>query len=138
MTTSIPLRRIRDDDRFFIDMGDSPDNPCTACGACCARYRVSFYCGELSDGSGGVVPVELTSKVNAFIACMKGTEAGNGRCIALQGELGQPGLETSSGGMNQVYCPRSCQADGKTIAPPTPYRPCNCFVRLSSVRRNFQ
>ena len=92
MTTSIPLRRIQDGDRVFIDMGDSPDNPCTACGACCARYHVSFYCGELADGSGGIVPVELTSKLNALIACMKGTETGNGRCIALRGELGQRGI----------------------------------------------
>ncbi len=92
MTKAIPIRRIADDDRVFIDMPDSPDNPCTNCGACCAYYRVSFYCGELTGGSGGIVPAELTSPVTPFIACMKGTETGHGRCIALVGELGQPGI----------------------------------------------
>ena len=92
MTKVIPIRRVVDENRVFIDMPDSPDNPCTSCGACCAHYRVSFYCGELSEGSGGLVPVELTSKVNEVIACMKGTEKGNGRCAALVGELGKSGI----------------------------------------------
>lgn len=95
MTKEIPIRRTHDNGRVFIDMPDSADNPCTACGACCAHYRVSFYCGELSDGSGGIVPVELTSKVNDFIACMQGTETGHGRCIALLGQLGQAGIGCS-------------------------------------------
>lgn len=89
---SAPIHRTTDDQRIFVDMPDAADNPCMACGACCARFRVSFYCGELADGSGGFVPTELASKVNDVIACMKGTEAGNGRCIALVGEVGQPGL----------------------------------------------
>ncbi|WP_338052587.1 YkgJ family cysteine cluster protein [Rhodocyclus purpureus] len=76
------------------------------------------HCGELSDGSGGVVPVELTSKVNAFIACMKGTEAGNGRCIALQGELGQPGIGCA------IYAnrPSTCRefANGLEDGSPSP------------------
>lgn len=92
MTKDFPIRRTEDNGRIFIDTPDGPDNPCTACGACCAHYRVSFYCGELSDGSGGIVPVELTSKVNDLIACMRGTETGHGRCIALQGTLGEPGI----------------------------------------------
>ncbi|MEY2632271.1 MAG: hypothetical protein RIR00_925 [Pseudomonadota bacterium] len=69
-----------------------PDNPCLDCGGCCAYYRVSFYCGELAGGLMGEVPVELTSKVNDFLVCMKGTEQGRSRCIALVGELGQPGI----------------------------------------------
>ena len=73
-------------------MADHPDNPCVSCGACCAYYRVSFYCGELTGGSGGYVPAELSSKVNDVIACMQGTETGQGRCVALIGELGQPGI----------------------------------------------
>ena len=76
-------------------MSDHIDNPCVSCGACCAYYRVSFYCGELSDGSGGWVPTELASKVNDVMACMKGTERGGGRCLALQGQLGQPGIRCS-------------------------------------------
>ena len=95
MTQAIPVRLITDDNRVFIDMPDSPDNPCIACGACCAYFRVSFYCGELSDGSGGLVPSELVSKINDVMVCMKGTEAGHGRCIALSGELGQAGISCS-------------------------------------------
>lgn len=92
MAKSIPIRRSLDDNRTFIDMPDGPDNPCTSCGACCAHYRVSFYCGELSEGSGGVVPAELVSQINALMVCMKGTESGHARCIALSGTLGQPGI----------------------------------------------
>jgi uncharacterized protein len=92
MSQSTPIRRLEDDGRVFIDMPDSPDNPCISCGACCAHFRISFYCGELTGGLGGFVPVELTSKVNETFACMKGTEAGGGRCIALVGEIGQPGI----------------------------------------------
>lgn len=95
MSQTIALRRVCDEGRTFIDMPNDADNPCTACGACCAHYRVSFYCGELSGGSGGLVPAELTSRVTAFIACMRGTETGNGRCVALQGELGKPGITCS-------------------------------------------
>lgn len=73
-------------------MPESSENPCIACGACCAYYRVSFYCGELTGGSGGWVPVELTSMITPLMACMQGTESGNGRCVALSGELGKPGI----------------------------------------------
>lgn len=86
MTKEHPTTRIRP----AID--DPQESPCIACGACCAHYRVSFYCGELSGGSGGLVPLEMASKVNDVIACMKGTEAGYGRCVALIGTLGQPGI----------------------------------------------
>ncbi|WP_215779964.1 YkgJ family cysteine cluster protein [Paludibacterium sp. B53371] len=71
------------------------DNPCTTCGACCAHFRVSFYCGELTGGSGGIVPAELASQLNPVMACMKGTETGNGRCIALRGTLGSPDIRCS-------------------------------------------
>jgi len=67
-------------------------NPCLSCGACCAHFRVSFYFGELSGEMGGCVPVELTSKINDFRAAMKGTESGNGRCVALCGDIGKPGV----------------------------------------------
>lgn len=90
MTKSIPIRRAAG--RRFIDMPGTPDNPCTSCGACCAHYRVSFYCGEVAGGSGGFVPAELVQPVTAVMACMQGTEKGQGRCVALVGELGQPGV----------------------------------------------
>ena len=38
------------------------------------------------------MPVELTSQVNPVMACMKGTERGHGRCVALEGELGKGGI----------------------------------------------
>lgn len=95
MTKFIPVRRFQEDQRVFIDMPEHADNPCTACGACCTTFRVSFYCGELTGGSGGFVPAELSSKVNDFVVCMKGTETGGGACIALQGTPGQAGIRCS-------------------------------------------
>ena len=74
------------------DANHDEANPCLSCGACCAHFRVSFYFGELQGQPDGWVPLELTSKVNDFRAAMKGTEAGNGRCIALRGEVGQAGV----------------------------------------------
>jgi uncharacterized protein len=92
MDNDIQIRLIQEDDRVFLDMPDSPDNPCISCGACCQHFRISFYCGELTGGSGGFVPVELATMLNPVMACMKGTEAGGARCIALQGTVGQPGI----------------------------------------------
>lgn len=51
-------------------------------------FPVSFYHGEM-DITGGVVPAEMTEKVNDFMACMKGTDQKSPRCINLQGEVGQ-------------------------------------------------
>lgn len=92
MDQNLQIRRIQEDNRVFVDMLDTPENPCFSCGACCAHFRVSFYCGELTGGSGGVVPAELATMLNPVMACMKGTEAGKGRCIALKGTPGQPGM----------------------------------------------
>lgn len=68
------------------------ENPCIRCGACCAHFRVSFYCGEIAGDNGGTVPAELVSQVSPLRGCMKGTEYGGQRCIALRGELGKPGI----------------------------------------------
>lgn len=73
----------------------SLDNPCLSCGACCAHFRVSFYCGEIADGGGGIVPPELVTQVGPLRAAMKGTEYGNGRCVALRGEIGTEGVHCS-------------------------------------------
>jgi Fe-S-cluster containining protein len=70
----------------------SESNPCLNCGACCAHFRVSFYCGEIAGESGGTVPPELVTQVGPLRGCMKGTEQGGQRCVALRGELGQPGI----------------------------------------------
>lgn len=71
---------------------DAHTNPCLNCGACCAHFRVSFYCGELAGESGGWVPPEYVSQLGPLRACMKGTEVGGNRCVALRGELGQPDI----------------------------------------------
>ena len=68
------------------------ENPCISCGACCAHLRVSFYCGELTGAAGGYVPAELVHQLTPLIVCMRGTEHGNQRCVALVGELGKPGI----------------------------------------------
>lgn len=67
-------------------------NPCLHCGACCAHYRVSFYSGELEGETGGTVPVQLSTQIGPLRACMKGTEQGSGRCIALRGKIGKEGV----------------------------------------------
>ncbi len=71
------------DGRIFYDM-TGKDNPCDGCNACCRHFRVSFYHGELDSQPGGLVPADMTVPVTPFRACMKGTESGNGRCVALQ------------------------------------------------------
>ena len=59
------------------------DNPCFSCNACCRHFRVSFYHGELDCQPGGSVPTGMTVPISPFRVCMKGTESGHGRCIAL-------------------------------------------------------
>ncbi len=71
-----------DDGRVFYDMSGD-DNPCLGCAVCCRHYRVSFYQGELDTQPGGYVPADLVVQLTPFRACMKGTEAAPGRCIAL-------------------------------------------------------
>jgi Fe-S-cluster containining protein len=79
-----------EDGHVYYDMADE-GNPCFGCGACCTHFRVSFYHGELDTQPGGYVPAELTTQLTPFRACMKGTEAGQGRCIALK-EGGRCGI----------------------------------------------
>jgi hypothetical protein len=83
---------VQTDSRVFADMADQEDNPCLSCGACCQHFRVSMYMGEMASSPGGTVPDELVSAVNPFIVCMKGTEMGHGRCVALRGVVGKPGI----------------------------------------------
>lgn len=66
---------------------DTGRNPCLACGACCAYFRVSFYWGEasalgLDDG--------LYEQLTPTLACMRGTNAVAPRCAALEGAIGGP------------------------------------------------
>ena len=60
-------------------------NPCQACGACCASFRVSFY---WADGEARGLPVELTEQLNPWFGCMAGTYRAAPRCIALAGTVG--------------------------------------------------
>lgn len=71
---------------------DDAANPCLSCGACCAHFRVSFYCGEVAGPNGGTVPADMVTQLSPLRVCMKGTERGGGRCIALRGQLGRPGI----------------------------------------------
>lgn len=59
-------------------------NPCISCGACCARFRVSFAEGE-------PVPREYHYAVAPGVRALKNRPDADGRprCIALRGGLGQ-------------------------------------------------
>jgi len=74
-----------EDGRIYYDMA-GPENPCIGCNACCRHFRVSFYQGELDTQPGGHVPADMTVRITPFRACMKGTESGQGRCVALQAD----------------------------------------------------
>jgi Fe-S-cluster containining protein len=64
-------------------------NPCTACGACCAAYRVDFHRLDLDTAPGGAVPAGLTFPLTANLVRLRGTDDFPPRCIALEGEIGQ-------------------------------------------------
>jgi Fe-S-cluster containining protein len=70
---------------------NAPDlgNPCRGCGACCARFRVSFYWSEADSATGGLTPADLSVKVTPFLIAMRGTERSPPRCTALEGEIGR-------------------------------------------------
>ncbi len=65
------------------------NNPCLACGACCAYFRVSFYWSEAEPFLGGQVPVALTVPINHHYIAMKGTDVKPVRCIALEGTISE-------------------------------------------------
>jgi Fe-S-cluster containining protein len=78
---------------------ENPANPCRACGACCAHFRVSFYWSEeLVLG----LAADLTERVDARHSCMRGTNQPQPRCVALQGEVGR---EASCGAYGQRPSP---------------------------------
>lgn len=61
---------------------------CTACGACCACFRVDFSVSELSS-EGGSVPDGLAAGLTSMTARMRGTDYASPRCAALTGTPGQ-------------------------------------------------
>src|SRR3546814_12045302 len=73
-------------------------NPCLSCGACCAHFRVSFYCGEIVGESGGTVPTELVTQCGPLRACMQGTEYGGKRGTALRCALERQSVVSGKGG----------------------------------------
>lgn len=59
---------------------------CGRCGACCARFRVSFYWAE-ADARG--LPATLVEPIGPWYACMAGTNTAAPRCQALAGDVGE-------------------------------------------------
>ena len=62
-------------------------NPCLSCGACCALFKVVFDQSETEECRAGGVPVQYTVKVDQTRCAMRGTEARNKRCAALEGSV---------------------------------------------------
>lgn len=64
-------------------------HPCLRCGACCAHFRVAFHWSEAEAFLGGVVPPEFADKLDPHRLVMRGTQASQPRCVALQGSVGE-------------------------------------------------
>lgn len=64
------------------------NNPCTACGVCCASFRVDFSVQE-TQAEGGSVPDGLVVEVTRHTARLRGTDHSPPRCAALTGKLGE-------------------------------------------------
>ena len=64
------------------------DEVCTACGACCAAFRVDFSVFEL-DSQGGSVPDGLSVEVSSSASRLRGTDHTPPRCAALTGKIGE-------------------------------------------------
>lgn len=62
---------------------ETGSDPCRHCGACCARFRVSFYWAE-----GEALPDEWVERITPTMACMSGTNHPAPHCAALQGAIG--------------------------------------------------
>lgn len=56
---------------------------CFECGQCCQYFRVSFYHAEVDGNGVGVVPESMVTQLSPHLVCMKGTELGGGKCVAL-------------------------------------------------------
>ncbi len=64
------------------------NDSCTACGACCASFRVDFSVFELQS-AGGAVPDGLAVEVKGSTCRMRGTDHVPVRCAALIGQVGR-------------------------------------------------
>ena len=70
------------------DMDFSTDH-CSACGACCAAFRVTLHVSELDSEPGGFVPANLAVHETGSLWRMRGTDYARPRCIALVGKVGE-------------------------------------------------
>lgn len=66
-------------------MPDHAPFDCQRCGACCASFRVSFYWAEAEVHG---LPDDMVEPVTALLACLRGTNQAQPRCIGLQGRIG--------------------------------------------------
>ena len=64
------------------------NNPCLSCGACCARFRVSFFWGGCRS-AGGTGPDDTVIAISPTYVAMLGTERKPARCQALEGKVGE-------------------------------------------------
>lgn len=62
---------------------------CQSCGACCVSFRNTLPRFELDNMPGGRVPTGLTEPYTPTTACMREHPDIPGRCIALEGTVGQ-------------------------------------------------
>ena len=76
-------------DRSASDASEPTLHPCLRCGACCAHFRVAFHWSEAEAFTGGIVPSELTEKLDPHRLAMRGTDAAKPRCVALDGVVGE-------------------------------------------------
>jgi Fe-S-cluster containining protein len=63
-------------------------HPCLSCGACCASFRVAFHWLETDPAMGGGVPASWTTTLDPHRLAMRGTDAPQPHCAALQGAVG--------------------------------------------------
>lgn len=61
---------------------------CTACGACCASFRVDFAVEE-TESQGGPVPDGLWLPLTDHTVRLRGTDHSPPRCAALYGRVGE-------------------------------------------------
>ena len=94
------------------------NNPCLACGACCAYFRASFYWSETDDVTPGGVPIGLAEDRPPHFRVMNGTNQPEPHCVALVGEIGRS-VRCSIHPCRSSSCRefQASYADGATLNP---------------------
>jgi len=62
---------------------------CCRCGACCCTFCITLPRVDLASQSGGWVPDDLTVPYTPTTTCMRENPDQPGRCIALEGSVGE-------------------------------------------------